>query len=187
MALDEARRMFRLSHWESGDFVEDPFVSAASIPQDVKEVWFAGAHGDVGGGHPESESGLAKISLLWMLGEIGALGLDLDRGAVNRIARGIQPADEKRRYWPDDPHGPIHAQPSGRWWVLEYLPKALRYREWKDRRAMLGYYLPRGEPRRVAQEASLHRSVIERAARNYAPGNLATSLGGYRIEETQAP
>ena len=27
--------------------------------QDIKQVWFAGSHADVGGGYPEQESGLS--------------------------------------------------------------------------------------------------------------------------------
>jgi hypothetical protein len=31
------------------------------------ETWFPGVHCDVGGGYPESESGLSKITLQWMM------------------------------------------------------------------------------------------------------------------------
>ena len=41
-------------------------------PEDVKQVWFAGVHCDVGGGYPEKESGLAKLALEWMLEEAKA-------------------------------------------------------------------------------------------------------------------
>jgi hypothetical protein len=39
-----------------------------------KERWFAGTHGDVGGGWPEHDSQLAKITFAWMLDEAAALG-----------------------------------------------------------------------------------------------------------------
>ena len=38
-----------------------------------KQVWFPGVHSDVGGGYPESESGLADLALDWMLSEAGAI------------------------------------------------------------------------------------------------------------------
>jgi uncharacterized protein (DUF2235 family) len=41
--------------------------------QTVKQVWFPGAHSDVGGGYPES--GLAEIALLWMYDEAQKAGL----------------------------------------------------------------------------------------------------------------
>jgi hypothetical protein len=55
-ALDEHRALFQMTGW------------AESHP-DVKEVWFAGDHGDVGGGHKDGNSALTEASLFWMLGE----------------------------------------------------------------------------------------------------------------------
>jgi uncharacterized protein (DUF2235 family) len=46
--------------------------------QDCKEVWFPGVHADVGGGYEEMKSGLAKISLVWMVREAIDCGLDID-------------------------------------------------------------------------------------------------------------
>ena len=43
-----------------------------------KERWFAGTHGDVGGGWPEPKAGLAKISLEWMYNEAERAGARLD-------------------------------------------------------------------------------------------------------------
>jgi uncharacterized protein (DUF2235 family) len=59
-ALDERRRMFRLNRWtEPQSFIANPFDKAsAAINQDIKQVWFAGVHADIGGGYPEEESGL---------------------------------------------------------------------------------------------------------------------------------
>lgn len=57
-------------------------------PQDVKEVWFAGVHGDVGGGYPENESGLTNLPLTWMINETWPLGLDYAPRTVNEIVAG---------------------------------------------------------------------------------------------------
>jgi T6SS, Phospholipase effector Tle1-like, catalytic domain len=64
-ALDERRALFKMTGW--GD----------RHPQ-VKEVWFAGDHSDVGGGHKDGNSPLADASLRWMLGEATQEGLQLN-------------------------------------------------------------------------------------------------------------
>jgi uncharacterized protein (DUF2235 family) len=64
-ALDERRALFQMTGW--GD----------RHPQ-VKEVWFAGDHADVGGGHDDGNSALTDASLVWMLGEATREGLALD-------------------------------------------------------------------------------------------------------------
>lgn len=51
VAIDEKRTMFRPQLWPSDQqYWGNPFNSAAARLQDVEEVWFAGGHGDVGGG-----------------------------------------------------------------------------------------------------------------------------------------
>jgi uncharacterized protein (DUF2235 family) len=56
IALDERRRSYMFTSWGGlRDFVE----AGPPARQDVKEVWFAGDHSDVGGGHREQESGLS--------------------------------------------------------------------------------------------------------------------------------
>ncbi|MBU2981867.1 DUF2235 domain-containing protein [Lentibacter algarum] len=42
-------------------------VPARERIQQVRQRWFSGFHSDVGGSPPEDQSGLGKISLLWML------------------------------------------------------------------------------------------------------------------------
>jgi Uncharacterized alpha/beta hydrolase domain (DUF2235) len=32
-----------------------------ATPQDALQVWFAGVHGDIGGGYPEKDSGCRNI------------------------------------------------------------------------------------------------------------------------------
>ena len=39
----------------------------------MTQVWFAGAHADVGGGYPDAE--LSDISLAWMIAQLKARGL----------------------------------------------------------------------------------------------------------------
>ena len=50
--------------------------------------------------------------------------------------------------------------------------------EWPDRKCLLGWYLPRGEPRSIPEGAIIDRSVIERMAEvsSYRPINMPVSL-----------
>ena len=73
VALDERRALFQMTGW-------------ASAHIDVKEVWFAGDHSDVGGGHKKGNSPLADASLRWMLGEARAAGLHLGPAAERCVA-----------------------------------------------------------------------------------------------------
>ena len=60
--------------------------------QDVREVWFAGDHSDVGGGYPRECSSPAHVSLRWTLEEARARGLMISHEAeaeVNELAMTI--------------------------------------------------------------------------------------------------
>jgi uncharacterized protein (DUF2235 family) len=63
VAVDELR----------GDFP----VTAWSDRAGVKQVWFIGAHADVGGGYAIPESGLSDIALEWMMKELSEIGVRL--------------------------------------------------------------------------------------------------------------
>jgi hypothetical protein len=71
LAIDETRLKFAPTFWEAssepGSATEDPRV---------KQVWFEGAHSDVGGGY--AQTGLSDTSLLWMAREAHAAGLVFD-------------------------------------------------------------------------------------------------------------
>ncbi|KAM6513247.1 hypothetical protein FALCPG4_015697 [Fusarium falciforme] len=56
LALDERRKMFR------------PVVLTCSPSTDLKQCWFLGSHSDIGGGY--KNSGLANISLCWMISQL---------------------------------------------------------------------------------------------------------------------
>jgi hypothetical protein len=71
VALDERRSAFQVTGWGDRDTRDIPLDRAR-----IKEVWFAGDHSDVGGGHPEGNSGLTDVTLAWMLGEATNLGAD---------------------------------------------------------------------------------------------------------------
>jgi len=188
MAIDERRRMFRVNHWQvPQDYVRNPFRGLRA-PQDIKQVWFAGVHSDVGGGYAETESGLSKFPLDWMIGEAVAHGLKINAATRRRIALGRGNRPDRMQYVAPDVRAPLHRSLTWPWQIAEWLPKSARRQEWpRDR--LLGLYLPRGEPRLLGAETSdsdnlprLHRSVLERIAADatYRPVNLPKK---YTVEE----
>lgn len=70
LAIDEHRAPFEPTLW----------AYKPKPGQTVEQVWFAGAHSDVGGGY--AEVGLSDIALDWMLQKADQAGLGLDHGAV---------------------------------------------------------------------------------------------------------
>lgn len=72
LAIDETRLKFAPTFWEAPS---DPADAVTEDPR-VKQVWFEGAHSDVGGGY--AQTGLSDTSLLWMAREAHAAGLVFD-------------------------------------------------------------------------------------------------------------
>jgi uncharacterized protein (DUF2235 family) len=73
LAIDEPRLIFGPTFWEIAD---DSPPGASTEDERVKQVWFEGAHSDVGGGY--GETGLSDTALLWMVGEAHDAGLIFD-------------------------------------------------------------------------------------------------------------
>ncbi len=161
VAIDERRAAFRQNLF-------DP----AGHP-DLHEVWFAGTHCDVGGGHPEEESGLAKIALEWMLGEATGLGLHVDRDKVDKL---LGRANRKGRtqYAAPDPSAKLHESLKGPWRILEYIPR----RVWSSQRKKKVWRANRGRRRYFrAQGSTIHWSVGDRM-RNEGYAGIAISNEG---------
>lgn len=178
IAIDERRRMFRLNSWrEPQTFKSNPFNDKNWKPQDIKQVWFAGVHSDVGGGYPEAESGFSKFPLLWMIKEAKAAGLKMNTAMVNYLVLGKERRDSARTYAPPSIEADPHRSLKGAWWLLEIIPKLAKWREWKPRRSLLGLYLPLGEPRPIADDALIHGSALDRmkAVGSYRPVNMPAS------------
>lgn len=112
VALDERRAFFRTNLWRPS---KDPDMAG---PKDMKQVWFPGVHCDVGGGYPESESGLSKIALKWMLDEARLAGLVLDEERVSLVL-----GSRGHGYAPPDPDGCLHNSLTAWWRLAEFVPK----------------------------------------------------------------
>ena len=175
ISMDERRCMFRLKKWDDPQtFKHNRFNDAHAEPQDILQVWFAGVHGDIGGGYPEKESGLSKYPLLWMIDEATKCGLQVNQATVNQLAWGIQRKGSPFSYVVPDVRGDLHTSLRVPWWILEYLPKSAWYKEWPARKAYFGYYIPDAEPRFIPDGAMIHKSVLQRmdAMPSYRPVNL---------------
>ena len=81
VSIDERRAFFRQN------LLGEPH----DAQQDIKEIWFAGVHSDVGGSYPESESQLSKIALQWMVCEAELAGLRVDQNRKTDILGGKPP------------------------------------------------------------------------------------------------
>jgi uncharacterized protein (DUF2235 family) len=84
LAIDERRGMFEPALWVRQD--------GAPASQELEQVWFAGAHCDIGGGY--ADTGLSDIALLWMARKAKACGLAFD---PERLCEVTEPDDARRR------------------------------------------------------------------------------------------
>jgi uncharacterized protein (DUF2235 family) len=107
VALDERRPVFQATGWGDRRSITAP---DGSLIDAVREVWFAGDHSDVGGGHPTGNSGLTDASLAWMLGEathqeLRLRSCDESIKAVQAMQEGaltahtVTPSDLRRAFW----------------------------------------------------------------------------------------
>jgi uncharacterized protein (DUF2235 family) len=146
IAIDERRAFFRTNLW----------VPKGSPPQsgrsDLKQVWFPGVHGDVGGGYPEAESGLSKIALKWMLKEAATAGLLVNPGRMDFVL------GKSGTYAVPDAKAKMHKSLKGLWWLAEVLWK--RHYNWVkqkwERRPNLG------RSRIIPPNSLIHESAYER-------------------------
>ena len=76
LAIDEQRVDFEPTIWASNKKV------------DLKQVWFAGAHCDVGGSYPpdkKTDNSAADVPLKWMIEEAQTAGLNVDAHLINSL------------------------------------------------------------------------------------------------------
>lgn len=158
VAIDERRTMFRPLLWPQGNpWHANPFLTDRAEEQEVREVWFAGSHGDVGGGFSEEESRLCKVPLEWMIQRAMSCGIQVTTRSLNLVVKG---RGEGSGYVPPDPLAPSHNSMRGIWPVVEFIPRRLA--EGSRRASLLGLTLPMFERRPIPAGAHVHPSVIER-------------------------
>jgi uncharacterized protein (DUF2235 family) len=159
VSIDERRAFFRPNLWRP---------TPDGGPKDLKQVWFPGVHSDVGGGYPETESGLSKIALSWMLKEATGAGL-----LINDTQEGVVLGKTASGSAQPDPNAILHESLCGWWWSAEVLWK--RHFNWSrrmwERRPNLG------RRRTIPTQSLVHESAFQRAG-NYKhrlpPGCIPT-------------
>src|SRR5665213_1526818 len=113
---------------------------------------------------------------------------------VNHLGWGQPRPGSNHVYVPPSPTACLHVSLHGVWWILEFLPKREKWKEWPKRKCFLGLYIPDAEPRPipgvaltpVPEKPIIHRSVLDRMARasSYRPINFPVN---YSIEEGPVP
>jgi len=163
VSIDERRAFFRQN------LLSEPH----DAQQDIKEIWFAGVHSDVGGSYPESESQLSKIALQWMVCEAELAGLRVDQNRKTDILGGKPPYVAPEALTTNQ-----HESLKGPWWIAELWPKIVSYQVrvpeqpdpiWKHR-----LRINLGRSRKIPNGVHFHQSVLDRLAGvpDYKPKNL---------------
>jgi uncharacterized protein (DUF2235 family) len=160
LAVDEHRHNFVPTFW----------TGTAPADVEIEQVWFAGAHADVGGGY--ATRGLADIPLVWMAERAQADGLALDWSGL--------PAKEQVNLL-----APAHDSSSGLFRPDRLMPM---YRQVAETPCEVSFYErlyapldDHGKPLRTINEG-IHRSVIARYGKqaqvcsNDREGVCATAL-----------
>jgi uncharacterized protein (DUF2235 family) len=98
LAIDEKRKAFLPTLWTQ---------QADAGSQILEQVWFSGAHSDVGGGY--SPSGLSDIALLWMIEKARGFGLDVTQPpVVTGHPKDVSPGESAEVEVAPDPMATIH-------------------------------------------------------------------------------
>ena len=106
LSLDDERTTFHPIRFDQSD----PRRTGPGEPEQIKEVWFAGVHSDVGGGYPDGT--LSYVPLVWMAEQVEA-DLRFQPGQI----------DHFRAY--QSPIGPIHDSRDGAAIMYRYGPRPI--------------------------------------------------------------
>ena len=171
VSIDERRAFYRDNLWGKLVDINDPewpeTLRKQGIQQDIAQVWFPGAHSDVGGSYPQTEAAPANEALRWMIGELQEHGAQLCQDRIEMVLgkpTGILAADSAYQL-PDPSENKLHESLDWRWWILQLFPQ--QYYD-KDG-AILQWRVPFGRPRSIPNGAIIHHSA-ERRLRNTAEG-----------------
>jgi uncharacterized protein (DUF2235 family) len=149
VSIDEHRAFFRNHLWRLPES-----AGAPAGPRDLKQVWFAGVHSDVGGGYPESESALSKVALEWMIQEAKASGIRLDATRESEVLG----RSNGSKYVAPDANGLAHESLTRFWNLAEFLPK--QHYDWTTSKT--GYRMNLYRRRTIPPKSLVHDSVFAR-------------------------
>ncbi|KAJ7643717.1 hypothetical protein FB45DRAFT_280795 [Roridomyces roridus] len=124
LALDEHRVRFQPYLCEP----KDAPTPKGQMPEDVLEVWFAGAHSDVGGSSTSNDvqRSLSDITLRWMVREAMLSGCEVrwDKAALARAGIPSSVDEDWTALEETDAAQPLYDElkTNPAWWALEVLP-----------------------------------------------------------------
>jgi hypothetical protein len=154
LAIDETRQKFAPTFWKAP---AEPAGAPTEDPR-VRQVWFEGAHSDIGGGY--AQTGLSDTALFWMAKEAHQAGLVFDAPLLGTYV--------------DSGSDPICHNPLSLMYRLDN--EVLEVKEdlpWHDEESEFSHGL-----RRLTQDRALSVRVAASAVAHfqeggYAPANLA--------------
>ncbi len=176
ISIDERRAFFRQNIFRPDNSLQK---------QNIKQIWFAGVHSDVGGGYEDARCGLSNITLEWMLLEAMDNGLAIEdiakaRAMVNSI--------------PDNHRADQNEELKGGWLFGEfwpkwtYIPSSSLYwpfsRIYAKKNGARFPHFNLFRRRFIGNSLTLHESVQKRVTEraDYRPSNLVGRDGKYKVE-----
>ncbi|MEM7215428.1 MAG: DUF2235 domain-containing protein [Pseudomonadota bacterium] len=185
LSIDERRRFFVQYNWVRGQKHTTDLPNTKAFkegefpPQDLKEVWFAGTHCDVGGGFIDAKSQVPKIAMEWLVREAQQSGLHFNEDKLDYFL-GRVPDENGHSLTKQDATAPLYKSLAGAWWIVEFLPKWRNF-SWSNPLSWFNFYLPLGR-RRTMYDAEMdykiqvHETVKTRQDKTgYNPSNLPPS------------
>jgi hypothetical protein len=169
VSIDERRTFYR------DNLYGDPMPN-----QDIVQVWFAGAHSDVGGSYKLRESGPANVTLEWMIDEFKKNHALVCENRVDAVLGRCPTTSDLCNFYSGQPNPStyrIHNSLDWRWALLQFIPQ----QHYDKDDTQINWRVPFWTPRQLPDGALIHRSVLERIERgvtpeepSYAPRNLDT-------------
>ena len=149
LAIDERRGPFAPSVWtDKGDDVEE-----------VKQVWFSGAHSNIGGGY--RDACLSDIAFRWIVKMAESRDLEVDSGALKQVIHTDYPN------WAKDP---VNSYTTG-YRILEKLNVPMYLRPVGKKHRDVGV-------ERDAVKERIHQSAVDRFHK-YKSGRLSYNLENF--------
>ena len=183
VSIDERRAFYRDNLWGVLVDINAPEWSETlrkqGIQQDISQVWFPGAHSDVGGSYPQTESAPANEALRWMIGELQQHDAQLCQDRIEMVLGNptrVLAADSAFQP-PQPPENRLHESLGRIWWLLQLFPQ--QYYDKDDE--ILQWRVPLGRPRSIPDGAIIHHSAVHRLHNTgegqapYRPENLKLS------------
>ncbi len=176
LAIDDERRTFHPNVWYRNPAKNDreAVADVPTAPTDaskIRQVWFAGAHSNVGGGYPKDH--LAQVTLDWMMGEIEQIERDEAQSGSDPFRVKWKQGAREGFQSEADAYGRHYDPRTGLAVYYRYSPRRLawfytgEYDFWARR---IGFWRKRADlPRRGIE---IHTSVFRRILRGtqgYAP------------------